>query len=95
MFDLGDKSAVKSLTMAGAAVFAALQTLEGMGAIPAGVAANVAAVAKGLAFLATAFGARRAIGRNGFLAPLEEAETFEVEEDFEDEGYDPCGDLEQ
>ena len=85
MFNLGDKSALKSLTMIGAALFAALQALEGLGQIPEGVAAQAAAVAKGAAFILTAFGARRAIGENGLIAPFKDevevaAATFEDEE---------------
>jgi len=65
MFDLGDKSATRSLTIIGAAVFAALQALEGAGAVPAGVAAQAAAAAKGIAFIVAAFGLRKAVAQNG------------------------------
>ena len=65
MFELGDKSATKSLTVIGAAIFAALTTAEGLGYIPAGVAAQAATVAKGIAAILAAFGIRRAVGENG------------------------------
>lgn len=62
MFDLGDKTATTSLTMAGAAIFAGLQTAEGLGVIPAGVAHQVSIVVQGIAALLAAFGIRRAVG---------------------------------
>lgn len=62
MFDLGDKTATTSLTMAGAAIFAGLQTAEGLGVIPAGVAHQASIVAQGVAFIVGAFGLRRAVG---------------------------------
>jgi len=62
MLDLGDKSATKSLTVVGAAIFAGLQAAEGLGAIPAGVAQQVATIASAVAGLLAAFGLRRAIG---------------------------------
>lgn len=71
---LGDKRIRHSATMAGAAIFAFIQTAEALGQIPAGVTAQLAIVGKGLAGLYFIFGARRAIGENGLRAPFEEEE---------------------
>jgi hypothetical protein len=62
MFDLGDKTAAKSLTILGAALFAGLQAAEGLGTIPAGMAAQAAVVGKAVAFMIGTFGLRRAVG---------------------------------
>ncbi len=73
MLDLGDKAATKSLTMLGAGVFAALQTAEGLGAIPAGVAHQACIIAQGVAFIVGAFGLRRATGNPVVVEEIPEA----------------------
>lgn len=64
MLDLGDKSVTKSLTVIGAAIFAGVQTAEGLGYIPAGVAAQAAVAVKAVAGLVSIFGIRRAVGES-------------------------------
>lgn len=59
---LGAKPWFRSLTIAGAVGYAAIQAAEGAGAIPAGTSTSVANFVQSLFGMLTVFGLRRAVG---------------------------------
>ena len=82
MFDLGDKSATRSMTIIAAAVFAVIQSLESMGVIPPGAMEAIATCGKSVAVLLGVFGLRRAINSNGLGAVMDELDSF-IDGDYE------------
>lgn len=59
---LQDKPWYKSLTIVGAAVFAALQSLESSGYVPVGISNGTVTFVQALAGLVSIIGLRRAVG---------------------------------
>jgi hypothetical protein len=87
MLNLGEKTALSSLTIIGAAIFAAVQAAEGFGLVPAGTAQELATVGKGLAGLLVVYGLRRAVSANGLRVFLDE--PVEPEYQIQDEEGGP------
>ena len=59
---LPDKSLLQSLTVWGAAMFAAAQSLEAAGVIPPGAATAAVGIVKSVGALLTVIGVRRVLG---------------------------------
>lgn len=93
MLHLGDKPAVKSVTIISAAVIAAIQAAEGCGVVPPGTMHYLAVAAQSLAVLSFGYGVRRAISGNGLGAALSMLDEIADEEELpEVKKIDPCGD---